>query len=750
MNRITMPDFSSRFRERAKLLLQYTRDKLVSSDLSASSVLTELFTQFKQLFTHLKKPEFTGWTIRQDDRRDLDKFKEEISKIQRDVQVGMTESLNLIQASGATFNYTKTLSDAVTRKSNKVTSTSLDVQLLNEEFQRDVFVIGDSFVDDTMLDPGFPREGAAADMPAGKRHFTLHRSGVESKLTGRGRSADITIVNSLSPMTYEGRLYALFGEAEPAGQFQFMRKSISELFKLGLALIEPIAKAFGVWTSFMEKFNKIFGGTDPAAAAEAKQAATSSTPTAQKPINFAGFGEVSNDDKVMVLMNPTKKDLKEIRFKMLDHNPDTFWQIESVAPISQSAQGDTDPLNPVTPAPTSKSSMPKNNLDVRITVDLGKVTGINVVTLSPYNAEMGGWLEVINLETSEDGVRFYQIPNFSDHRYENKLTKEANAELSEYESEVLGPNRFDYSGFGLWAFEPRDTRYVRFTLRQSVCNIISYNILRLHMSRTITTYYKIKEEHLFGSTDRSTGYIFENEYAFKDLSYIDSLSMDAGNAREESYVKKEDGTIVAYYSKDTDNPFGWVSQFMPVGGWFKEKKEVTVLTGAGEWTIDEVEVLLRTDRERMCIGIRDIDALASTFETSSSLVSKRFSVPNPIRKLSLVADEMIPKNFEGSGTYPWINYYISFDDITWHQIAPVSMLPIVDTSGKVLPQVMNINSLLSLSEQNPNEMYVNLTPDPTMIRLKAVLTRPTSDNYKWFSPVLKGYRLKLILDSGVS
>ncbi len=140
------------------------------------------------------------------------------------------------------------------------------------------------------------------------------------------------------------------------------------------------------------------------------------------------------------------------------------------------------------------------------------------------------------------------------------------------------------------------------------------------------------------------------------------------------------------------------------------------------------------------------------FTESSEITSTPFRTPEPIRDISLEADELIPKEFNaGRERTQWIEYYISLgDDQEWRPIAPVNQRVARTLEGNQIPVVIHVNSGVPPAERNPAEGYIDLDQEVDMIRFRCILRRPTDiENAESFSPILQAYRLLMTVRGGL-
>ena len=157
------------------------------------------------------------------------------------------------------------------------------------------------------------------------------------------------------------------------------------------------------------------------------------------------------------------------------------------------------------------------------------------------------------------------------------------------------------------------------------------------------------------------------------------------------------------------------------------------------------------DKGRYAIGIQDLSVWQYKYAETSELVSIPFKSPQPISKIALEVDELIPKEFdEGRAIGNWVKYWVAVGNSQdWVPIAPNNNRVTRTLEGNQLPVVVNINAGIPVSERNPAEGYVDLDHDVDTVRFRATLSRPVDlDNADELTPILKSYRLLLTVRGG--
>lgn len=166
---------------------------------------------------------------------------------------------------------------------------------------------------------------------------------------------------------------------------------------------------------------------------------------------------------------------------------------------------------------------------------------------------------------------------------------------------------------------------------------------------------------------------------------------------------------------------------------------------AGDW------LAVKWDRARYAIGIRELGVYSSTHVEVSEFTSVPFSVPGPIRKASLYADFTVPKEFLAVDPLrSWIEFFLTFDEgKSYIQVAPISSVPSVSSSGARIPVIVNVNSPLRPEERIPTQGYFDSSSDVKSCRLRVRFTRPQGTEFELHTPILRGYKIKFVVGRGV-
>ena len=171
-------------------------------------------------------------------------------------------------------------------------------------------------------------------------------------------------------------------------------------------------------------------------------------------------------------------------------------------------------------------------------------------------------------------------------------------------------------------------------------------------------------------------------------------------------------------------------------------------------TTEVKKIVEATEGWRYVIGLRDINIMSYEFVETSEYVSKAFKVPEGIREVLLYANEKIPQTYleKIATSNDWIQYFVSFDDITWHRVSPVHHQPVVDPFP---PKILGVNG----NEADLNQAFqlyrqnIAMKEQPKQIRVKIIMRRPKDEKgsaVNMTTPIVEDYALKILTEEGIS
>lgn len=810
MQRVRQPVRSTTNADRAKSLLEAVRRRIERGETSHPELKAAVFRAFEKMFTELSEPSADPKPLLGMGLRDPKQYNEMIDAFGADINAAARDASNLSTTIVSNFNYSTVLARQLDYKVKKVTGKSQDLQLLSETFAEDTVVAGDDFADDSRIDKTATLEVPRAEVPPADNVAMLKRERGENILL----SEDVTIRVLSTFRIYEGLFFAPSGEARPeGGRFHFTGSDNS---------LQSDSTAPGAPSDLLKRYNN--WRSDPSLPAQVQTPEGSfkrSDITAKQAFRWAqdggGWGPFSTSEWDMLarnyhvdpsfanepgLLRPVPREVRtdngapieernEIRQRMVDDSPDTFWECEYVVdasealsqpqpaartqPTGERSEWDLAPSPPL-PGEDIKDSLPGNagrgnsppeetgssggqqltlgelidriagpaidkmDLDCTIILEMANARTINWINLLPHNFSDATWLEVLDVSTSVDGANWEEIEGLKNQQHENVLTQEANSELTEAELAVtLAPNKFQYSGQGVWTFPAREAKFIRIKLLQKTPLPVPYDVLRVNLSQTLTA------THTGHRGTESTTY---EQSKTEELSYIDTVKLSAG---EKDNTGLESGPNAGTnISRPAGGTTGDVVRDILDPGRFLHapSSQASTTHEYSGWSVKGKNYVTKWDKARYAIGIKEIGVWSYIFSDKAGFISVPFKTPKPIRSLSLHTDEIVPNLFTDRKLRPWIKYWVSFNDgQDWTQLVPANQGTLNYVDGVRLPQTIHVNSGLPEEEREPRAGYADIGAAANSVRLKVVMERPS--DLTDMTPVLKAYRLRMILRGGL-
>ena len=671
---------------------------------SEDSLFSEVYKAFKNFFSRLGKPTVQKRLQKKESPAKSSDYNKTMREIYDDIHVAYSEEDALSSAIVKNFNYSESERQLLLNSVKKISSKSLDYSFYSTGAKSKSLFGIDSFTDNSKID--FDKMmGQAAEVVVNQGVITLKRTGnidrapTVSKITGIQESIPEWKATAQTG-GYEGMYFGIKNEARPEG---------------------------GKWH-----------------------------------IQYA------SDGKTLIDAGASEAELMPIRFKMFDNNPDTFWEVEyvtnpvvgyknkysgqqiSVAEFNDLVANEIDSPNvevtgdtivtdeygrliedyiPVTQGAAA------DYLTVNFTVFLNQVQNINWISLNPNNFGQELYMDILSIQTSPDGQVFTELEGFDDYEYDITLTQEANQELApSMVRDTLSPDRFKFAGQGIWVFSPRRVKAIRFTVRQTRSYLKKYEVLMIETEQTRTTTTTKKE--WWGG----------NETVGHDVQVI----------KRQIQIPYLDGLINGLDVLDLE-PGGDLGSEQKSWNWWPWGSSKKVETSVSPETISRQWTVIKDDKARFAIGIRDINIYSYKFAEVSEVVSKPYTSPKPIAKVAITVDEQIPKVFytasgqEGTDNN-WIKYYISADNgVSWYRIAPTHHRTIISEDGtNNVPEIININSDIDVDERDNPLAYIDAGVAVHSVRFKAVLSRPTTiTDAESYTPVLSKYALQIYPHGGL-
>ena len=736
---------------------------------SENSLFSELFKAFKDFFSKLGKPNVqkrlqkTGSPARSSD------YNTTMREIHDDIHVAYAETDALSSVIVKDFNYSESERQMLLNKVKLLSSNSTDYSFYSQGAKSQSIFGVDSFTSNSKVDFSKIGPGAqAAELVTNQGVVTLKRTGnvdrnpLVSTVTGIQES--IPTWNAASETGgYEGLYFGVRNEPRPEGGQWHITYSAdgSRLFENGASEEENMPRRLQMFDNNPDTFWEVEYITSPIVGyinSEGNQ------------ISVSEFNSLVNNDV-------NSPDAENIGGTIVTNQHGSL--VESYSPVS------------------STGTIPY--LTCSFIVFLSRSEVLNWVSLNPNNFGQENYMEIISIQTSSDGKAFDTLDGFDDHEFETMLTAQANSELTPAEvSDTLSPDQFKFAGQGVWVFAPRQTKAIKFDLRQTRSYLKTYEVLMVELEQTITTTVNVNtpESGMWWwhkdatSTTTTSSRTVQNQveipYLTGHVVGFDVMSLEqggvsagttatsgvnAGNQVAGSLVGGTIGFATGAWAGATagaaiggwGGPIGAAAGFVIGGliGWLfgssSSAGSSTTSTTTSPQRMTRQWTKAKNDRARFALGVRDINLYSYKFAATSEIVSKPYMSPSPVAKIALQVEEQIPKVFYSDASRAgsendWIKYYVSVDNGTsWIRISPTHHKTTVTEDGKgIVPEILNVNSDVPIAERSNPLAYVDVGDAVYSVRFKAALSRPTDiADAESYTPVLSQYSLQIYPAGGL-
>lgn len=477
----------------------------IATNSDSSLILSEAMAMFSTFFNEIGNPEFAPEELITGDTPRSSVYNQNLKQIYNDISRFYQELKNLSAANIKSFNYSQVVISEIKKRAEYLSSIVLDLNILNNFTRGDVIVAGDDFTNLDNLDKSAALSSPMGELLSGGAGLALARS--QSENISNQPRVEVEVIpiaptNSTSPTPgnigrfYEGNFYNLLGFARPeGGSFNLRYQMVPTGNKI------PVSTTVAGPTSITQP-GLVYGPVDP------------QTPP-----------PVMEDEMVGIYLDygATVEDRKQARKKILDNNPDTFWECEYLIKLNNpllnvddsivydaneelpddGELGFSDPDAPTGASIDINSDELNNRAQLQDTVDLvidliitlPNATPINMVSINPVLFGSNAFLEVQDLSTADEvSGTFTTVDGWNQLKYPKSLTPEANEYLTDSQlSATLSPNRSNYLGQGVFPFPLRVAKKVK--LRLSVSQPINqiyertYVLLKntLDITTTVTT-----------------------------------------------------------------------------------------------------------------------------------------------------------------------------------------------------------------------------------------------------------------------
>lgn len=270
--------------------------------------------------------------------------------------------------------------------------------------------------------------------------------------------------------------------------------------------------------------------------------------------------------------------------------------------------------------------------------------------------------------------------------------------------------------------------------------------------------------------------LFEQPYKYMtDIGHIyydqksetqdaDEYAMDAVSQQNRNTVRTE-GPIISLQDLGLDVSVSDTNidvKYPLLDGTFSDDKSMSVIISELTHGIQTENVDIGIEKFegwRWAIGIRDIEIYSCEYETEGELISKPFYFNNPIEKISLDVDELIPEPLtqDTDTKYDYLQYFISIDDGgQWYPITPMAHQIISEDQP---PKIYTVQTIQNDDQQLEGKSgYIESETPVYSVRLKVVATRPEDNTVEetddsddtetqsmnQISPILNSYSLEVM------
>ncbi len=556
------------------MLANIRRSIMDTPDEGIRGVMANAYTAIKDFVTTLGQPVFVFDAFMGDDEISVDRYNETRRVISEDLDNARSEVQALTKSSSEVFNTTSILANDLKTRAGVAASRAQDLAILNDREEPDVMVAGDSFTDTSNVNLSRPLDAAQAFINTQQGVVTLARDSSESVIS---EDAEI-VVTPLKPddvtdqptsenlrRFYEGKFYGLAGTAEPEGGKWHLEEMPEKQ-------AEGSYRYIWIEESGKRKTNVMIEEGQQIAAFEVDK-----------------DGELKNDI-IIRDRGATEVEKKEVRKRMIDGNPDTYWRCEYVFrptdfnplvslkdlranpeldasefPIPNSSDywdrlgsksfskefkkyygKNKEDLLEDSAAPNVYSNAEeitpedlrshaieydRHDLEVEIVITLREPKSINWLNMNPMSFGETTWMKITGLDTAPTrNGEWSEIPGFSTNQFANILTDDANAELDQNTQDyTLSPSRFSYRGQGVWTFPARQVQKIRFHVLQTTPIPDLYQRIHVQMFREELTSYR----HNYSSSNSGSAHSYwdhSRQYArVIKLQYLQTLMTYLGS-----------------------------------------------------------------------------------------------------------------------------------------------------------------------------------------------------------------------------
>lgn len=396
-----------------------------------SSAISAAMEEFNKFFLNYHEKYFSANKFLRNDTPSSAKYNENMLTLANDIDNLYSSLSTTAKASISAYNFSSISSNEIKKSAEIAASKVLDLNILSDFIKGTTIVGGDDFIDNSKIDSAAAVETQKAYIIQGASSVGLKP--IDTKISS-GPNTKIAIsplmpsndgAVNISPTPdnlnrfYEGKFYARIGEQRPEGGFLHISYIADPSDLEGLdELTEPLDGKLAFYAV-----------------------------------------ELSSE-----------LELSKNRKKMLDNNPDTFWEAEWVVrtePLADPIDAEEGVLEVDIAALeqiAKQFDALGQDLMFHIDYDFGEETPVNLVTIDPVLFGTQAFTEIDDVATvNSDGV-YETVDGFEEQQFDKILTPEANKAISDdLVKKTLAPSQYAYGGLGVFQFPMRFTTKLRVT-----------------------------------------------------------------------------------------------------------------------------------------------------------------------------------------------------------------------------------------------------------------------------------------------
>lgn len=484
----------------------------------ANTLLAEATALFKDFFDNLKDPEFKPVLLSKGDTPRSEDYNDNLQLIYNDLARFYKELENLADANIKSFNYSQVVVNEIRKRASFLASTVLDLSILSNFTKGDVIVAGDDFLNLDNISTDAALGSPQAELISNGAGLSLARATTNNLSLNSATTITITPIKPTSTAGndvntgptpgnferfYEGNYYNFIGEARPEG---------------GSFNIQMIVRPSDISTQTENKPGPIVN--------------PDGTPSDDvlNGINDNGiFGKKANSEDdptegLFIEYGASQEAKESSRKKMLDGNPDTFWECEYLLRLDQPLIPNIDEaivINDEVEAPSEGYASPegpssasiqidvndlnnralakdKVDLAIDIVITLPEDQNVNFVSINPVIFGKKAFISVEDIATiNSTESEFTTVDNWDSIRFPKTITPEANEFLTDSQLKTtLAPSRYAYTGQGIYPFPTRVANRIK--IRVNMVDPVSqiyertYVLMKNDINITTTTTTTVK------------------------------------------------------------------------------------------------------------------------------------------------------------------------------------------------------------------------------------------------------------------